>query len=319
MKILITTVLLLASLVMFADDGIISVISGTTTKGGTASASAVNTGTLTITNNWNGILATNLYATNMNISFGAAGVTNANGSVTVTASGGTQVYSNQTVTIAGTANQITSSAGAQDLTANRTWTLSLPDPLVAPGVITGNGSGITNILGTFYRSSTVVNNTGNSSASNVVSFSIPANALGTNYACRIYIAGDILQNSGTSTNLTMTFKYGTTTLWAETALATASANRRVFSFDLELSAQNSTSSQLLSGFGSVGTLLNSTANPTTGEGTITGTSGNQKNNSILGTSAEDSTGALNFQLVTTWASAATTCEFKVQRVDASIR
>jgi len=31
-----------------------------------------------------------------------------------------------TITIAGTANQITSSAGAQDLSANRTWTLSLP-------------------------------------------------------------------------------------------------------------------------------------------------------------------------------------------------
>lgn len=31
-----------------------------------------------------------------------------------------------TITIAGTANEITSSAGAQDLSANRTWTLSLP-------------------------------------------------------------------------------------------------------------------------------------------------------------------------------------------------
>jgi hypothetical protein len=37
-----------------------------------------------------------------------------------------QIYSNQTVTIAGTANQVISSAGAQDLTANRTWTLSTP-------------------------------------------------------------------------------------------------------------------------------------------------------------------------------------------------
>lgn len=38
-----------------------------------------------------------------------------------------------TITIAGTANQITSSAGAQDLSANRTATLSLPSTLVAPG------------------------------------------------------------------------------------------------------------------------------------------------------------------------------------------
>lgn len=35
-----------------------------------------------------------------------------------------------TITVAGTANQITSSAGAQDLTANRTWTLSIPSPFV---------------------------------------------------------------------------------------------------------------------------------------------------------------------------------------------
>lgn len=63
------------------------------------------------------------------------------GAAPATASG---IYSNQTATIAGTSGQITSSAGAQNFTANRTWTLSLPDPLVAPGVITGNGSGVTN-------------------------------------------------------------------------------------------------------------------------------------------------------------------------------
>lgn len=37
-----------------------------------------------------------------------------------------------TLTIAGTANQITSSAGAQDLSANRTWTLSLPNHVIFP-------------------------------------------------------------------------------------------------------------------------------------------------------------------------------------------
>ena len=36
------------------------------------------------------------------------------------------------LTIAGTANQITSSAGAQDLTADRTWTLSLPSHVIFP-------------------------------------------------------------------------------------------------------------------------------------------------------------------------------------------
>jgi hypothetical protein len=38
-----------------------------------------------------------------------------------------------TLTVAGTANQITSSAGAQSLAANRTWTLSFPSLVVFPG------------------------------------------------------------------------------------------------------------------------------------------------------------------------------------------
>ena len=37
-----------------------------------------------------------------------------------------------TITVAGTANQITSSAGAQDLSANRTWTLSIPSRFIFP-------------------------------------------------------------------------------------------------------------------------------------------------------------------------------------------
>lgn len=76
------------------------------------------------------------------ISSGTNGATGATGAA---GPSGAQVYSNQTITVAGTANQITSSAGAQDLTVSRTVTLSLPDPLVAPGVITGNGSGLTNM------------------------------------------------------------------------------------------------------------------------------------------------------------------------------
>ncbi len=42
---------------------------------------------------------------------------------------GTKAASATTITVAGTANEITSSAGAQDLSASRTWTLSLPSAL----------------------------------------------------------------------------------------------------------------------------------------------------------------------------------------------
>jgi hypothetical protein len=42
------------------------------------------------------------------------------------------IPTSRTITVAGTADQITSSAGAQDLSANRTWTLSLPNHVVFP-------------------------------------------------------------------------------------------------------------------------------------------------------------------------------------------
>lgn len=47
-----------------------------------------------------------------------------------------------TITIAGTANQITSSAGAQDLSANRTWTLSFPADVLIPTVLTVPNTGL---------------------------------------------------------------------------------------------------------------------------------------------------------------------------------
>lgn len=57
----------------------------------------------------------------------ASGAFNAAGAIT---SGGTAVaLQSRQLTIAGTANEITSSAGAQDLSADRTWTLSLPTAL----------------------------------------------------------------------------------------------------------------------------------------------------------------------------------------------
>lgn len=46
-----------------------------------------------------------------------------------------KVSASRTITVAGTANQITSSAGAQDLSANRTWTLSFPSAVVFPGTV----------------------------------------------------------------------------------------------------------------------------------------------------------------------------------------
>lgn len=54
-----------------------------------------------------------------------------------------------TITVNGTSNQITSSAGAQDLSANRTWTLSFPNQVIFPQYASS-----TNGFSTPYASST---------------------------------------------------------------------------------------------------------------------------------------------------------------------
>ena len=52
------------------------------------------------------------------------------------------------LTVAGTANQLTSSAGAQDLSADRTWTLSLPSHVIFPGNFQATNSTTTNATST---------------------------------------------------------------------------------------------------------------------------------------------------------------------------
>lgn len=59
------------------------------------------------------------------------------------------VQGTRTLTVAGTGNQITSSAGAQDLSANRTWTLSFPNQVIFPQY-----ASTTNGFSTPYASST---------------------------------------------------------------------------------------------------------------------------------------------------------------------
>lgn len=52
------------------------------------------------------------------------------------ASAATVVGTGRTITVAGTANQVTSSAGAQDLSADRTWTLSTPQDIATTSAVT---------------------------------------------------------------------------------------------------------------------------------------------------------------------------------------
>src|SRR3989338_3934960 len=58
------------------------------------------------------------------------------------------VQTSRSLTVAGTANQITSSAGAQDLSSNRTWTLSLPNHVIFPSSFQASSASTTNATST---------------------------------------------------------------------------------------------------------------------------------------------------------------------------
>jgi len=186
---------------------------------------------------------------------------------------------------------------------------------VAPSVATISSTAIGSVPIIIYESSTVINDTSSSSASNVVSFAVGANYLGTNKQVRVEIQGDFINNSASTTNLTITFQYGATAMWTSTFSKSATANRVPFVATVYLSAVNSTSSQILNG--SILTVSGGAA--TVGTGSLAVASASWIGAAFEGTATEDSTASKNFLMTTTWASGASTCEFKVQRVTATLQ
>lgn len=76
-------------------------------------------------------------------------VTTTGGTGTLSVDTASYVPTTRTITVAGTANQITSSAGAQDLSANRTWTLSTPQDIATTSAVQFGNVGIgTSLTGT---------------------------------------------------------------------------------------------------------------------------------------------------------------------------
>ncbi len=82
-----------------------------------------------------------------------------------------------TITINGTSNQITSSAGSQDLSANRTWTLSFPNLVVFPS----NAS--STLFSTSYASTTELRGAGLSSCSNGTTDKVLYNSTTGQFSC----------------------------------------------------------------------------------------------------------------------------------------
>lgn len=100
-----------------------------------------------------------------------------------------------------------------------------------------------------YASGTASALTNSTTATDVVSFNVPAATLGTNGALRIRVAGRYKNNSGANAQMTLLLSFGGTTMWSAVSnnLAT-NAGEHAFMLDVVLAAANSASAQVLSGF-----------------------------------------------------------------------
>ncbi|MFA7216953.1 MAG: helix-turn-helix domain-containing protein, partial [Candidatus Paceibacterota bacterium] len=104
----------------------------------------------------------------------------------------------RTVTLNGTANQISSSAGSQDLSANRTWTLSLPNHVIFPSSFFATSASTTNSTTTSFAITGITSSLLKTNASGSV---IPAIA-GTDYLTSADIFAYPFPSNATSTTLT---------------------------------------------------------------------------------------------------------------------
>lgn len=143
-------------------------------------------------------------------------------------------------------------------------------------------------------------------ATTLVSFSVPANTLGTTGNLRLMTGGTWLATTATR-SLILTLSYGATNLWSATTgnlAAGATVGWEVFA---NLSANNSASAQTLSGHVMIG--QNSTTNVTAGVGSLASTANivtiPQAATPISGTSAISSASAQTFALTVTQSGAGT--------------
>lgn len=128
------------------------------------------------------------------------------------------VPNTRTITVAGTANQLTSSAGAQDLSANRTWTLSFPTLIVNPNASTTLFSNFTKA---FFgaTATTTIDSTGNV----VIPSGSGLTITGKSDGCGTFATG-VLNSTGTPCGSGGgTFSFTPTSNFGQTANATTTA------------------------------------------------------------------------------------------------
>ncbi len=113
------------------------------------------------------------------------------------------------LTVAGTAQQITSSAGAQDLSADRTWTLSLPNYVLFPNGYSAAIGSTTNATSTNLTATVLASTT-----------NLIVSSAGGTAGCATFSANGTISNTGSACGGSGTFAWTPTTNFGATANAT---------------------------------------------------------------------------------------------------
>jgi hypothetical protein len=140
------------------------------------------------------------------------------------------------------------------------------------------------------------------------SFSVPGGTLSSKYTLRLVLTGTILNNTGSSDSTTFKIKYGATTLYAASHSLGASANRRSWRIEVELTGFNATNVQELAGMFAIGTMTVAT----TGTGGLAATAATVV--PITGAAgAEDSTADKTLAVTSQFTASSANLEIVVRR------
>ena len=155
--------------------------------------------------------------------------------------------------------------------------------------------------------STTTINTDNTERT-LYSFSVPGGTLSNKYTLRLVLTGTILNNTGSSDSTTFKIKYGATTLYAASHSLGASANRRSWRIEVELTGFNATNVQELAGVFAIGTITVAT----TGTGGLAATAATVV--PITGAAgAEDSTADKTLAVTSQFTASSANLEIVVRR------
>lgn len=140
---------------------------------------------------------------------------------------------------------------------------------------------------TLYATATNVDVVSTAAETTWLTFSVPANTVGTLGTLHCVIQYDFLNNTGAGDTFTLRVKYGATTMFDDLSVAVvANAARRDGILEFWVAGDGATNSQLLSG----SLRLGSVTAATTGTGDIAGTVA-MSGSPFGGAAAEDSTAA----------------------------